>query len=148
LPRVATVQNEYSLMCRLYDTDMAEVSHHEQVDLLSFSPLAAGLLTGKYQGDQTPAGSRRSHVANLGGRITPRTLPTVDAYLDIARQHGLEPVHLALAFCLQRPFMGSAIFGATTLEQLGLALGSADVELSDEVLADIDTAHWANPAPF
>lgn len=148
LPRVATVQNEYSLMCRLYDTDMAELSHHADVDLLSFSPLAAGLLTGKYQGDLTPAGSRRSHVENLGGRITPRTFETVGAYLDVARKHGLEPVHMALAFCMQRPFMGSTIFGATTPEQLSLALGAAKVTLSEEVLADITAAHRANPAPF
>ncbi|MGB1213557.1 MAG: aldo/keto reductase [Pikeienuella sp.] len=148
LPRVATVQNEYSLMCRLYDTDMAEMSHHENVDLLSFSPLAAGLLTGKYQGDQTPPKSRRSHVANLGGRITPRTFGVVDAYLEVARKHGLEPVHMALAFCIQRPFMGSTIFGSTSLAQIDLALGSADVVLSQDVLDDITATHRAHPAPF
>ncbi|MGB0928846.1 MAG: aldo/keto reductase [Pikeienuella sp.] len=148
LPRVATVQNEYSLMCRLYDTDMAEMSHHEEVDLLSFSPLAAGLLTGKYQGDQTPPKSRRSHVANLGGRITPRTFGVVDAYLEVARKHGLEPVHMALAFCIQRPFMGSTIFGSTSLAQIDLALGSADVVLSQDVLDDITATHRAHPAPF
>lgn len=148
LPRVVSTQNEYSLMCRLFDTDMSELSHHENVDLLSFSPLASGLLTGKYQGDQTPPGSRRSHNANLGGRITPRTFSTVQVYLDLATKHELEPVHLALAFCMQRPFMGSTIFGSTSLAQLELALGSADVVLSDEILADIAAAHKANPAPY
>ncbi|WP_069299580.1 aldo/keto reductase [Neptunicoccus sediminis] len=148
LPRVVSVQNEYSLMCRLFDTDMAEMAHQEQVDLLSFSPLAAGLLTGKYQGDVVPEKSRRSYVNDLGGRMTPRTLPTVAEYLAVAQKHGLNPVQMALAWCRTRPFMGSAIFGATSMEQLDIALGAADVDLSDEVLQDLDAVHKANPMPY
>lgn len=147
-PRVASIQNEYSLLCRLYDTDLAELSVNEDVGLLAFSPLATGLLTGKYQNGAVPDGSRMSLVENLGGRITPRVFDAVDAYLDTARRHGLDPVHLALAWCRTRPFMASAIFGATTTEQLDRALGSVDVTLSDEVLADIDTAHRAHPMPY
>jgi len=147
-PRVASVQNEYSLMCRLFDTDMAELCVNEDVGLLAFSPLAAGLLSGKYQGDTVPEGSRRSLNETLGGRITERAFGAVDAYLDVARKHGLEPVQMALAWCLSRPFMCSAIFGATSLEQLDHALGAGDVELSPEVLEDIDAAHRAQPMPF
>lgn len=147
-PRVASMQNEYSLLCRLYDTDMAELSVNEDVGLIAFSPLAAGLLTGKYQGGGIPEGSRRTHVANLGGRITPRVFQAVEAYLDIAKRHGIDPVHLALAWCRTRPFMASAIFGATRLEQLEHLLGAVEVTLSDEVLGEIDRAHRLNPMPF
>ncbi len=148
LPRVVSVQNEYSLMCRLYDTDMAEMSCNEDVGLLAFSPLAAGMLSGKYQGDVTPQGSRRSHVDNLGGRLTERALPTVAAYLDVAQKHGLDPCHMALAWCRTRPFMASAIFGATTQEQLEHALASVDVTLSDEMMADLATVHKMHPMPY
>ena len=147
-PRVASVQNEYSLLCRLYDTDMAELSVHEDVGLLSFSPLGAGYLTGKYQGGAVPEGSRMSLSPEMGGRKTDRVLGAVDAYLEIAGRHGLDPTQMALAWCLTRPFMCSVIFGATREDQLELALGAADVTLSDEVMAEIDAAHRAHPMPY
>lgn len=147
-PRVASVQNEYSLMCRLYDTDMAELSVNEDVGLLSFSPLATGLLTGKYQDGAVPKGSRLSLSPDLGGRKTPRAFEAVDAYLEIARRHGLDPSQMALAWCVARPFMCSVIFGATTMGQLDVALGATNVRLSDEVLAEIDAAHRAHPMPY
>lgn len=148
LPRVVSVQNEYSLMCRMFDTDMAEMSHHEKVDLLSFSPLATGILSGKYQGDIMPQGSRRTFVNDLGGRMGPRTLPAAAAYLEVAQKHGLDPCQMALAWCRTRPFMGSAIFGATSMEQLEVALGSVDVVLSEEVLAELNGVHRIHPMPY
>ena len=147
-PRPISVQNEYSLMCRLADTDVSETCVNEQIDMLSFSPLAAGLLTGKYQGGEVPAGSRLSLNEDLGGRVTPRAFEAVAAYLDVAQKHGLDPVQMALAWCATRPFMGSVIFGATSLEQLDVALGGADVTLSDEVMADLDAAHKSHPMPY
>ena len=147
-PRVATIQNEYSLLCRLYDTDLAELSVNEDVGLIAFSPLAAGFLTGKYQGDVTPEGSRRERTGDMGGRVTPRVFDAVEAYLDIARRHGIDPVHMALAWCRTRPFMTSAIFGATTMPQLEQALGAVDVVLSEEVLKEIAAAHKAHPMPY
>ncbi|MFD3189494.1 aldo/keto reductase [Sedimentitalea sp. HM32M-2] len=147
-PRVASIQNEYSLLCRLYDTDLAELSVNEDVGLLAFSPLAAGLLTGKYQGGAVPPGSRKSLTPKLGGRESPRVHGAVDAYLDIARRHGLDPVHMALAWCRTRPFMTSAIFGATHLDQLDRALGSVETDLDDTVLAEINAAHRAHPMPY
>ncbi len=147
-PRVASIQNEYSLLCRLYDTDLAELSVNEDVGLLAFSPLAAGMLTGKYQNNEVPKGSRLDISGDLGGRKTERVFDATEAYLQIARKHGLEPVQMALAWCLTRPFMCSAIFGATTVDQLTLALGAADVTLSDEVMVDIATAHKAHPMPY
>ncbi|MGR3565321.1 MAG: aldo/keto reductase [Heliomarina sp.] len=147
-PRVATMQNEYSLLCRLYDTDLAELSVNEDVGLIAFSPLAAGLLTGKYLDGAVPEGSRKSIVSDLGGRMTPRVHGAVAAYVDIAERHGLDPVHMALAWCRTRPFMASAIFGATTMDQLEVALGSVDVVLSEEVMGEIDKAHRAHPMPY
>ncbi|MDH5797788.1 MAG: aldo/keto reductase, partial [Paracoccaceae bacterium] len=148
LPRVQTIQNEYSLLCRHYDTDLAELTHHENVDLLAFSPMAAGLLTGKYQNGAVPDGSRKSLNPALGGRVTDRVWPAVDAYLAVAQRHGLDPAQMALAWTLTRPFMGSSIFGATTMEQLKTALGAADLVLSEEVMKDISEAHKAHPMPY
>ncbi|MDF1669210.1 MAG: aldo/keto reductase [Roseovarius sp.] len=147
-PRVASIQNEYSLMCRLFDTDLAELSVNEDVGLLAFSPLATGLLTGKYQNGAVPEGSRMSHVASLGGRVGPRAFAAVEAYLEVAKNHGLDPVQMALAWCLTRPFMCSAIFGATTTEQLERALGAAELTLSQSVLGDLDAVHRDHPMPY
>lgn len=148
LPRMASVQNEYSLMCRLYDTDMAEMAVNEDVTLLSFSPLAAGLLTGKYNDGSVPSGSRMSVVPDLGGRMTPRTLPVAQVYADLAAAHGLDPAHMALAWQRSRPFPISAIFGATTSAQLAHLLKAKDMVLDGDVVAAIDAAHRANPMPY
>jgi aryl-alcohol dehydrogenase-like predicted oxidoreductase len=148
LPRMQTIQNEYSLLCRLYDTDLAELSHNEEVGLLAFSPLAVGLLTGKYQNGQIPAGSRRSLNDTLGGRVTDRVWPAVDAYLAIAKKHGLDPSQMALAWCNSRSFVTSSIFGATSIAQLETALGAADMVLDQVVLDDIAKAHKAHPMPY
>jgi aryl-alcohol dehydrogenase-like predicted oxidoreductase len=147
-PRVASVQNEYSLMCRLYDTDMAEMSHNEDVALLAFSPLATGYLSGKYSGGAVPEGSRKSISPELGGRVSPRAEPTADAYVDLANRHGLDPVQMAIAWCCQRPFPVMPIFGATTQEQLDLVLAGRDLVLGDEVLAEITQLHKAMPMPY
>ena len=147
-PRVASVQNEYSLLCRLFDTDMAELSVHEDVGLMAFSPLGTGLLTGKYQGGAIPDASRMSLSPELGGRKSERVFDAVDVYLQIAARHGLDPTLMALAWCRTRPFMMSAIFGATTVAQLEHILTGVDLRLSDEVLAEIDAAHKAHPMPY
>ena len=146
-PEVISVQNEYSLMNRLADTDLAELCMNEDVCILSYSPLATGLLTGKYQGNAVPKGSRLDLSPGLGGRCTPRAFDAVDAYLAVAKKHGLDPVHLALAFSVSRPFMGSTIFGASSMEQLTRVLDGKDLTLSAEVLKDIDLAHRAHPMP-
>ncbi len=147
-PRVASIQNEYSLLCRMADTDLAELCVNEDVGILAFSPLAAGLLTGKYQDGVTPEGSRKAINGDLGGRVSPRVFNAVQAYLDIAEKHGLDPVHMAMAFTVQRPFMCSSIFGATTVDQLDRILAGADLRLGAEVLKDISAAHRAHPMPY
>ena len=147
-PRVAAVQNEYSLLCRLYDTDMAEAAHHEGATLLAYSPLAAGLLTGKYHGGEKPEGSRAAINGNLGGRWTDRALSAAAAYGALARTHGLDPVHMALAFCRQRPFHCVPIVGATSAAQLEHILGGSEVVLDEDVLDGIDELHRAHPMPY
>ena len=147
-PRVASVQNEYSLLCRLYDTDLCEISVLEDVGLLAFSPLATGFLTGKYQNGQVPEGSRMSLNPEMSGRKTERVFTAVDAYMKVAKKHGLDPAQMALAWTVSRPFMTSSIFGATSMEQLETAIGAADLTLDKAVLEDLDKAHKAHPMPY
>ena len=148
LPRVVSVQNEYSLLCRQYDTDMAETSAREDVSLLAYSPLSAGLLTGKYLGEAVPEGSRRTIQQDLFGRVTRQSDAAVTEYNEVARKHGLSLGQMALAFCLTRPFMGSVIIGATDETQLAENLGATDVSLSDAVLEDIAAVRRRYPVPF
>lgn len=148
LPRVVTTQNEYSLMHRIFDWDMAELSFNEDVGLLAYSPLAAGALTGKYQGDQKPKNSRRTFNETLFGRYTETTDPVIEKYLAIARAHNLDPAQMALAFCLTRPFMTSVIIGATSLEQLKTNIAAKDVTLSKDVVDALNGVHREHPIPF
>lgn len=115
---------------------------------MAFSPLGTGLLTGKYQGGALPEGSRKTINPELGGRHSPRVYDAVAAYLEISARHGLDPVQMALAWCRTRPFMTSAIFGATRLEQMERILASVNLELPQEVLSEIDQAHRAHPMPY
>ncbi len=143
-----TVQNEYNLLCRLYDRDLAELSHHEQVGLLAFSPLAAGLLSGKYADGSIPDGSRRTLNDSLNGRYQEYSKPALQAYLSIAEKHGLLPAQMALAFCIEQPFMTSTIIGATSLEQLDTNIGSAGITLSDELRQEITDVYRQYPVPM
>ncbi|WP_136660121.1 aldo/keto reductase [Nitratireductor sp. XY-223] len=148
LPRIASVQNEYSLICRLFDLDMAEVSIHEQVGLMAFSPLAAGALSGKYLDGSIPEGSRRSMQPNLNGRYVPQSEKVIALYAGVAERHGLDLAQMALAFCLTRPFMASVIIGATSMEQLKTDIAAKDVTLSEDVLADIQAVYRDHPRPM
>ena len=148
LPRMVSIQNEYSLLCRLFDLDMAELSYHENIGLLSYSPLAAGLLSGKYADGVTPAGTRRSINADLGGRINKHLWPALDGYLDIARRHELDPCQMALAWAATRPFITSQIIGATSITQLRTALESTSLTLSDAVMFDIQQNYQSYPMPY
>jgi aryl-alcohol dehydrogenase-like predicted oxidoreductase len=147
-PRMESIQNEYSLMCRMADTDLAEVMVHEEVSLLPFSPLAAGLLTGKYQNGAVPDGSRMAINGNLGGRKTDRAFEAVDAYAKVAQEAGLDMALMALAWSAQRRFVASSIFGATTADQLAHLLKAEDMTLSEEVLKVLDETHKKHPMPY
>ncbi len=148
LPRVASIQNEYNLTCRLFDLDMAEVSVREEVGLMAFSPLAAGGLSGKYLDGDIPAGSRRSMQPTLNGRYIPKAEKTIGQYRQVAQKHGLELAQMALAFCLTRPFIMSIITGATSMEQLKTNLAACSLTLSEDVLADIQAVYREYPMPI
>lgn len=147
LPRIASIQNEYNLLRRYYDLDLAELARHEDVGLLAFSPLAAGVLTGKYLDGACPRGSRMDIQGSLY-RSNELTEPAVRKYLALAQAHGLDPAQMALAFCLSRPFMTSVIIGATSLEQLKTNIGAADITLSDDVLDGIQEIYRQHPRPL
>ena len=148
LPRMASVQNEYSLLCRQFDSDWAELSSMENMPLLAFSPLACGLLTGKYASGRAPQGSRLSIAPALGGRMTAQVFQVVDAYLDLAKQHGLAPNQMALAFCRSRPYPNIPIFGATTIAQLASNIAAADITLSPEILVQITALYRSLPPAY
>nr|WP_256449483.1 aldo/keto reductase [Paracoccus sp. Z118] len=153
-PRVVSVQNEYGPLHRLYDTDMAEVSQKEAVTLLAYSPLSAGLLTGKYSGGKLPpvsrAGADIAHggPGNLGGRRTPRGTEAADAWGRMARDLGHDPIHLAIAFVRARPYPAIPIIGASTPAQLDHLLAGLDVTIDEEAETAIDRFHRAHPLPF
>lgn len=148
LPRVVSIQNEYSLMHRIFDTDMAEVCHHEKVGLLAFTPLAAGLLTGKYADGSIPEGSRRSISPNLSGRVSGHEAEALAGYLGVAAKHGLDPTEMSIAFCLTRAFMASVIIGATSMPQLERCIAAKDLVLSDAVMDDIAAVYRRHPIPM
>ena len=141
---IASIQNEYSLLCRLYDLDMSELSHNENIPLLAYSPLAGGLLTGKYLNNAIPQNSRLSRTPTVFGRVTQRSSEAVAKYVELAKKHGVSPIKLALTFCKSRPFMGSVIFGARTNRQLELVLKSIDGDLSEDIIEEINkiNKHW------
>lgn len=148
LPRMLTLQNEYSLLCRMFDLDLAEACVNENVPLLAYSPLAAGLLTGKYAGNVTPEGSRRAYNPELGGRVTGRVFEAVSGYLAIAHEFGLDPVHMAIQWTCSRPATTLPIIGATTSAQLAHILAGREVVLDDEVKAAIDQLNRAMPMVY
>lgn len=148
LPRMETVQNEYSLLARLWDTDLAETAVNEGVTLLAFSPLGAGWLTGKYQGGAVPPGSRKALSPEMGGRASPRVERAVELYHEVAREAGMDPVHMALAWHRTRPFPSVPIFGATTAGQLGRILAGLDAVVPPEVARRIDEVNRAHPLPY
>ncbi len=143
-PRVATIQNEYNLLRRYYDTDLAELAHHEGVGLLAYSPLAGGALSGKYLDGALPEGTRG---ALLGGsnRNTEFTEPAIRAYMKLAADHGLDVCQMAVAYCLTKPFMTSAIIGATGMDQLRSDISAAKLRLGDDVLDGIEDIHRRYP---
>lgn len=149
LPRVVSVQNMYHLLGRTYEYGLAEIGHRERVGLLAYSPLAFGHLTGKYLADPAAPG-RLTLFENFGQRYTgPNVGPAVDAYVALARDHGLTPTQLALAFVYLRGFVASTIIGATTMNQLRENLDAWDVRLEPSLVEAIDGVHrrYTNPVP-
>lgn len=147
LARVVTIQNPYSLLNRLFEIGLAEMAIRENVGLLAYSPLAFGVLSGKFMHGAGPPESRVmrwSRFARYSGELAEKTTAV---YVKIARQHGLDPAQMALAFVNQQRFLTSNLIGATTMAQLKTNLGSATIKLSEAVIKEIDAAHRAQPNP-
>ena len=148
-PRVVSIQNAYSLVNRTFETNLAEVARRENVGLLGYSALAQGYLTGKYRNGALPAGARKTLFNKMQRYEHPRTQQAVDAYLEVAKEAGLDPAQMAIAFAKSRSFMTSVIIGATRLDQLETDIAAADIALAPDVIEKIDAIHqeFGNPAP-
>ena len=146
-PRVVSIQNPYNLLNRSFEVGLAEMAIREQVGLLAYSPLAFGLLSGKYENGAQPANARLTLFERFQRYNNPQARSAASAYVALAREHGVDPAQLALAWVTSRPFVTSNIIGATTLEQLDSNLASLDLSLSDELLAGIERIHTAQPNP-
>ncbi|MGY5452395.1 NADP(H)-dependent aldo-keto reductase [Agarivorans sp. MS3-6] len=133
LPKIVSVQNPYNLLNRSYEVSMAEISHRENLPLLAYSPLAFGALTGKYLNDQWPEGARLTLYKRFARYGSERAQKAIQAYVDLAKEFGLSPAQLALAFVNQRSFVASNIIGATNLEQLKENIQSSQVVISDDM---------------
>ncbi len=149
LPRIVTIQNPYSLLNRSFEVGLAEVSQFEGVELLAYSCLAFGTLTGKYLNGAKPAGARNTLFSRFTRYSSEHSQKAVAAYVDIAKRHGLDPAQMALAFVRRQPFVASTLLGATTMTQLQANVESLQLELSEEVLAEIEAVHqvYTYPAP-
>ncbi|QWT39642.1 NADP(H)-dependent aldo-keto reductase [Dickeya dadantii] len=149
LPRIVSIQNPYSLLNRSFEVGLAEISQHEGVELLAYSPLAFGTLTGKYLNGAKPAGARNTLFSRFVRYSAPHTQQAIAEYVALAQKHGLDPAQMALAFVRQQPFVASTLLGATTLEQLKTNLDSLDLTLGEDVLTELEAIHrrFTIPAP-
>ncbi|TBU73512.1 NADP(H)-dependent aldo-keto reductase [Phytopseudomonas daroniae] len=148
-PRAVSIQNPYSLLNRTFEIGLAEIALREQIGLLAYSPLAFGVLSGKYLDGARPAGSRLALFDRFQRYNNPQVEHAAKGYVELARERGLDPAQLALAFVTSRPFVTSNIIGATTLEQLRSNLASVELQLDDDLLTALEAIHrnQPNPAP-
>jgi len=147
LPRIVSIQNPYSLLNRTYEVGMAEISMREQCGLLAYSPLAFGMLSGKYEGGAKPAGARLSLFERFQRYNNPQGREATRRYVELAHAHGIRPAQMALAYINSRPFVSATIIGATTMEQLKENIGSLHIQLPEAVVSGIESLHQQNPNP-
>ncbi len=148
-PRAVSIQNPYNLLNRSFEVGLAEIAIREQCGLLAYSPMAFGMLSGKFENGAKPANARLTLFSRFTRYNNPQSVAACSRYVALAREHGLDPAQMALAFVTQQPFVTSNIIGATSLEQLDANIASFDLKLSDEVLEGIEAIHkdQPNPAP-
>ena len=150
LPRVLSVQNPYNLLNRSYEVGLAEISVREQSGLLAYSPLACGYLSGKYRNNQIPKGSRIELHKDFWTRYNkPNSDKAIDAYYEIAVKHKLDLAQMSLKFLEIQPFVTSVIIGATTMEQLKTNIESVNINLTNEIINEINEIQkiYPNPCP-
>jgi len=138
LPRMASVQNEYSLLCRHFEPDLGEIAIHEDCGLLAWSPLSRGMLSGKYLNGARPEGARITIETRPEHRVHPRTDAAIQKYVDLAKRYDLDACQMALSFVNNQPFVSSTLIGATNMQQLKSNIESISLKLSKEVYVEID----------
>ncbi|RXR21085.1 aldo/keto reductase [Flavobacterium amnicola] len=146
LPRIATIQNPFSLLNRLFEVGLSEICMRENVGLLAYSPLGFGFLTGKYL-NSTPPNSRMGTFPNFVRYTNENCYKVTQLYQELAHSLGLTVTELAIAFVHHQPFVTSTIIGATTLDQLEENINAFEVRLTDEVIAAIDRIQELHPNP-
>ena len=145
--KIITIQNPYSLLNRIYEVGLAEISQHENIGLLAYSPLGFGQLTGKYI-NKTEENTRLGLYGDWFTRYSNENcINAVKEYSKIANKYNISLTHLALAFVNTRPFVASNIIGATTMKQLKENIASIDIDLSEEILEEINEVHLNQPNP-
>ncbi|EUC70106.1 aldo-keto reductase [Alcanivorax sp. 97CO-5] len=142
-----SIQNPYSLLNRSFEVGLAEIAHREQVGLLAYSPLAFGMLSGKYRNDQWPEGARLTLFKQFARYSNPQAIAATEAYCELASERGISPAQLALQFVTTRPFVTSNIIGATTLAQLEENLKSIDVPWDKDLEKALNAIHTRFPYP-
>ncbi|MES9943859.1 MAG: NADP(H)-dependent aldo-keto reductase [Candidatus Thiodiazotropha sp.] len=147
LPRAVSIQNPYNLLNRTFEIGLAEIAHREGCGLLAYSPMAFGVLSGKYLNGQQPKGARLTLFDRFDRYSNPQVQRATEEYVELAQQEGLNPAQMALAYVTSRPFVTSNIIGATSLAQLDENLESINTSLSKEVLQGIEAIHTQQPNP-
>jgi len=147
LPRIQSIQNPYNLLNRTFEIGLAETAHREACGLLAYSPLAFGVLSGKYLDGARPPRGRLTLFERFDRYSSALAERTVRAYVGLARQHGADPAQMALAWVTSRPFVTANIIGATSLQQLDSNLASLDLQLTPELVDGIETIHLGQPNP-
>lgn len=148
LPRIASIQNEYSLLCRYFEPDLSEIALHENCGLLAWSPLSRGSLSGKYLNGARPQGSRLSIETRPDHRDHPQTEAATRKYVELAKKYDLDPCQMALAFVNKQPFVSSTLIGATNMQQLKSNINSIELKLSSEVISEIEKIRRNHPMPY
>jgi aryl-alcohol dehydrogenase-like predicted oxidoreductase len=147
LPRVVSIQNPYSLLNRSFEIGLAEIAHREKCGLLAYSPMAFGVLSGKYLHGKRPAKGRLTLFDRFTRYTNPQASAATEQYVALAREHALDPAQMALAYVTSRPFVTSTIIGATTQQQLQTNLDSIHIKLDQALLEEIEKIHTAHPNP-
>jgi len=145
--KIASIQNPYNLLNRTFESGLAEISYRESVGLLAYSPLAFGILTGKYIDGKKPARARLTLYSRYQRYQTKNAAKATKEYARLAKEHSLEPSQMALAFARKKPFIASLLLGATTINQLEINLASVEIKLSEEILQEIEEIHNRIPNP-
>ena len=145
IPKPISIQNSFSLMNRLFEYGGSEVAQFENIGLMAYSPLASGVLTGKYLGNNRPKGARLTDYPIFGRFLNPQSLKGVAEFKHLAEKNGLSVSELSLAFVMSRPFVSTTIIGATKINQLKENIESAYIELPESLLVEIEEIFTKHP---